>query len=61
MNDREFRALVEKMRAAQRRYFRQRDNLADAKALERDVDDAIEAFVQAEQPRLFDAPEEPDP
>lgn len=48
----ELAALVEKMRAAQRRYFRHKDNLSDCKALERDVDAAIERIAAG--PDLFD-------
>ncbi len=51
MTDTEFRALVRRMRSAQRRYFAKRDNLDEAKALEREVDREAE-----EQPSLFDAP-----
>ena len=49
----EFRDLVERMRAAQCRYFRSRDTtvLHESKALERAVDMAIK---DATQPGLFD-------
>lgn len=54
MSHDEFLSLVEKMRVAQRRYFAQKDNLEDCKALERQVDRAIAR--RREPPGLFDAP-----
>jgi hypothetical protein len=41
MNNEEFRDLVQRTREAQRRYFKHRDNLDEAKAMERAVDDAL--------------------
>jgi hypothetical protein len=53
-------ALVEKCRAAQKRYFRDRDNLQECKGLERLVDQMLAARHAG--PTLFDdAPEEGDP
>lgn len=51
MNDSDFRALVRRMRAAQKRYFAKRDNIEECKQLERAVDEEAR-----EQPSLFDAP-----
>jgi hypothetical protein len=51
MTDSDFRALVRRMRAAQRRYFARRDNLDECKQLERAVDEEAR-----EQPGLFDVP-----
>lgn len=51
MSDSDFRALVRRMRAAQKRFFVKRDNLEECKELERDVDEE-----SREQPCLFDDP-----
>lgn len=57
MITKEFYALVERMRNAQKEYFRTRDKsaLSASKQLEREVDEAIKKANEKEQsPSLFD-------
>lgn len=51
----EFAKLVEKMRRAQKTYFRERTDgaLQESKRLERQVDVQAEEIIQAAEPRLF--------
>lgn len=55
MTEPEFYDLVKRMRETQKDYFRSRspDVLQQSKALEREVDDAVEAYYAP--PGLFDA------
>lgn len=48
---RDLAKLIQRMRAAQKAYFRTRgaDALADSKAVEREVDDAIKAILSPPQ------------
>jgi hypothetical protein len=50
----DFAKLVQAMREAQKRYFRQRDNLDECKSLERDVDRAAKSIIEPKQPTLFE-------
>lgn len=51
-----FLATVQKCRAAQKRYFRQRDNLTECKGLEAAVDEQAEILSGQRTPGLFDRP-----
>jgi hypothetical protein len=59
MIDSEFFALVERMRKAQKQFFRQKDNLQECKGLETAVDEAIAARNAG--PDLFSAPQKEQP
>lgn len=52
----EFARLVDRLRHAQKEFFRTRSDsaLEDAKALERRVDEAIENILNSQQKTLFD-------
>ncbi len=52
MTAKELAELVRKTRAAQVRYFKERDNLGECKSLERTLDEAV-ASVLSPTPDLF--------